>query len=93
LPDSERWLQKGSCEGEVERNASLVPRRPPGDRQRQHSFSDNAALGSRRYPRRLLKRYVLLNPLYLRLLLLSKVGVHTLDPEATITPVSEIRYG
>jgi exopolysaccharide biosynthesis WecB/TagA/CpsF family protein len=44
-------------------------------------------------PRRLWKRYVLLNPLYLGLLLLQRVGAHTLNPEDSVPPVSEIRYG
>jgi exopolysaccharide biosynthesis WecB/TagA/CpsF family protein len=44
-------------------------------------------------PRRLWKRYLLLNPLYLTLLFLQLVGLCTLDPHRTPAPSEEIRYG
>jgi exopolysaccharide biosynthesis WecB/TagA/CpsF family protein len=45
-------------------------------------------------PRRLWRRYVFLNPLYLGLLLLQMTGWHTIDPERGVTcPAEELRYG
>jgi UDP-N-acetyl-D-mannosaminuronic acid transferase (WecB/TagA/CpsF family) len=42
-------------------------------------------------PRRLWKRYLLLNPLYLTLLARQKLGL--LHPEAERAPSQELRYG
>jgi exopolysaccharide biosynthesis WecB/TagA/CpsF family protein len=45
-------------------------------------------------PRRLWRRYVLLNPLYLSLLFLQMTGWHILDPECdVIAPAEALRYG
>jgi exopolysaccharide biosynthesis WecB/TagA/CpsF family protein len=45
-------------------------------------------------PRRLWRRYVLLNPLYLALLALQTTGWHTLDPQRGVEPPAEdMRYG
>jgi N-acetylglucosaminyldiphosphoundecaprenol N-acetyl-beta-D-mannosaminyltransferase len=45
-------------------------------------------------PRRLWKRYVVLNPLYLGLLFLQMTGWHHMDPECGSTPPKEaLRYG
>ena len=46
-----------------------------------------------REPRRLWKRYVLLNPYYLSLLFLQWTGLKKFDPQSTILPETEIRYG
>ena len=44
-------------------------------------------------PRRLWKRYLLLNPYYLTLLFFQLVGIKKFDPNNTITPKHEISYG
>lgn len=44
-------------------------------------------------PRRLWRRYLLLNPHFLWLLVLQKLGVRPFDPEETTPPVDELRYG
>ena len=44
-------------------------------------------------PRRLWKRYLLLNPLYLVLLFLQKIGLHRFDPGTAEKPEIELRYG
>lgn len=44
-------------------------------------------------PRRLWKRYVLLNPLFLFLLVLQMLRVHTIDPDNTLAPPHELRFG
>lgn len=46
-----------------------------------------------REPRRLWKRYVLLNPLYLGLLALQSVGLRQYDPTQAAPPIQEMRYG
>lgn len=44
-------------------------------------------------PRRLWKRYLLLNPMYASLLGLQFAGLKNPDPEQTKEPVGEVRYG
>jgi CDP-paratose 2-epimerase len=44
-------------------------------------------------PRRLWKRYVFLNPLYLTLLLLQATGLKKFNPLQATPPVNELRYG
>lgn len=44
-------------------------------------------------PRRLWKRYVLLNPLYVSLLLLQWARLRKFDPSKAVAPVAEILYG
>lgn len=44
-------------------------------------------------PRRLWKRYGLLNPLYLGLLALQATGLRRFDPAQATPPVGELRYG
>lgn len=44
-------------------------------------------------PRRLWKRYLLLNPLYILLLILQILRVRRFDPTRTQAPVAEMRYG
>ena len=44
-------------------------------------------------PRRLWKRYLLLNPLYLWMLLLQMTGVKRYDPQQSICPREEVLYG
>lgn len=46
-----------------------------------------------REPKRLWRRYVLLNPHYLSLLFLQLTGLKKFDPESTELPQSEIMYG
>ena len=46
-----------------------------------------------REPRRLWRRYLFLNPLYLTLLFLQITGLRTFDPEHASTPTEEILYG
>lgn len=46
-----------------------------------------------REPRRLWKRYVLLNPYYMFLFLLQWTGLKRFTPESTVLPKQEIRYG
>lgn len=44
-------------------------------------------------PKRLWRRYLFLNPLYLLLLTLQALQLHTIDPEDTRAPRMEMRYG
>lgn len=44
-------------------------------------------------PRRLWKRYVILNPQYVTLLLLQMTGLRQFDPKDTSPPSTEMRYG
>jgi exopolysaccharide biosynthesis WecB/TagA/CpsF family protein len=44
-------------------------------------------------PHRLWRRYVLLNPLYVSLLVAQALGVHAIDPDNSAPPRHEIRYG
>jgi exopolysaccharide biosynthesis WecB/TagA/CpsF family protein len=44
-------------------------------------------------PRRLWRRYMFLNPLYLALLFLQKAGLRRFCPEASTPPRVEVRYG
>jgi hypothetical protein len=44
-------------------------------------------------PRRLWKRYLLLNPAYLGLLVLQLTGLWTVDPAAAKAPGGDLRYG
>lgn len=44
-------------------------------------------------PKRLWKRYLLLNPLYVWLLLQQKLKLQRFDPQATLQPHQEMRYG
>jgi exopolysaccharide biosynthesis WecB/TagA/CpsF family protein len=44
-------------------------------------------------PRRLWRRYLFLNPLYLTLLFLQLTGLYTLNPDRTTLPAEEIRHG
>lgn len=44
-------------------------------------------------PRRLWRRYVLLNPTYLWLLLMQKIGLWKPDPASAAQPSTELRYG
>lgn len=44
-------------------------------------------------PRRLWRRYLLINPYYLNLLFLQWAGVKKFDPNSTVLPENELRYG
>jgi exopolysaccharide biosynthesis WecB/TagA/CpsF family protein len=44
-------------------------------------------------PKRLWRRYLYLNPLYLTLLALQAVRIYSIDPNDTLAPRSELRYG
>jgi len=44
-------------------------------------------------PRRLWRRYLLLNPAYLSLLALQKLGVHRIEPKRLSSPPPELLYG
>jgi exopolysaccharide biosynthesis WecB/TagA/CpsF family protein len=44
-------------------------------------------------PRRLWKRYLLLNPVYLALLVLQRTGLRAFDPQQSQAPADEARYG
>lgn len=46
-----------------------------------------------REPRRLWKRYVLLNPLYLGLLFMQAFRIHRIDPDDAVRPRREVRPG
>jgi exopolysaccharide biosynthesis WecB/TagA/CpsF family protein len=46
-----------------------------------------------REPRRLWRRYVYLNPLYLSLLLLQATGLRRFNPMKATPPADEMRYG
>lgn len=44
-------------------------------------------------PRRLWRRYLLVNPLYLGLFALQALGIYSIDPESAQAPLEEMRYG
>jgi exopolysaccharide biosynthesis WecB/TagA/CpsF family protein len=44
-------------------------------------------------PRRLWRRYLLVNPLYLGLFALQALGIYAIDPESAQVPLEEMRYG
>ena len=44
-------------------------------------------------PRRLWRRYLLVNPLYLGLFALQVLGIYAIDPESAQAPLEEMRYG
>jgi exopolysaccharide biosynthesis WecB/TagA/CpsF family protein len=44
-------------------------------------------------PRRLWRRYVLLNPLYLTYLAMQKLGLRSFDPQDVVQPLQELSYG
>ena len=46
-----------------------------------------------REPRRLWKRYLLLNPLYCGLLALQLTRLYRIDPGTAVPPAVEVRYG
>jgi N-acetylglucosaminyldiphosphoundecaprenol N-acetyl-beta-D-mannosaminyltransferase len=46
-----------------------------------------------REPRRLWRRYLFLNPLYLTLLFLQLTGLRTFDPNHASAPAEELLYG
>jgi N-acetylglucosaminyldiphosphoundecaprenol N-acetyl-beta-D-mannosaminyltransferase len=46
-----------------------------------------------REPRRLWRRYLLFNPLYMMLLFLQAIGWHRIAAEHNPAPAQELRYG
>ena len=44
-------------------------------------------------PKRLWRRYLYLNPMYLTLLALQAVNIYSIDPNDTRVPQHELRYG
>ena len=70
-------------------HAGLLPRAPP--------VLQNAGLEWLyrlvQEPRRLWRRYVLLNPLYLALVMLQRLGLGRFDPERALAPTESLRFG
>jgi N-acetylglucosaminyldiphosphoundecaprenol N-acetyl-beta-D-mannosaminyltransferase len=70
-------------------HAGLLPQAPPHLQRRGLEW----AYRLMREPRRLWRRYLLLNPLYLTLILAQRVGLHRFDPHNTQPPAGELLYG
>ena len=70
-------------------HAGLLPQAPPA--LQRHGLEWLYRLT--REPGRLWRRYLVLNPAYLLLLLAQASGLGTIDPSAAVPPAGEIRYG
>lgn len=70
-------------------HAGLLPQAPPA--LQRHGLEWLYRLW--REPRRLWRRYVLLNPLYVTLLLLQRTGLRSFDPSDAAVPTEELSYG
>jgi len=46
-----------------------------------------------REPKRLWKRYLILNPIYMQLLFMQKTGIKQFDPDQVEAPIETMRYG
>ena len=70
-------------------HAGTMPQAPPALQDRGFEWLFRLA----QEPRRLWRRYLLLNPLYLWLVLLQRVGLHRLDAGDAPPPEERLRYG
>lgn len=70
-------------------HAGLLPQAPPFMQRRGLEWVYRLS----KEPRRLWKRYVLLNPAYLALLLLQKLKLKNFDPDNATRPTEELLYG
>lgn len=70
-------------------HAGLLPQAPPALQRRGMEW----AYRLMREPRRLWKRYLLLNPLYVTLLVLQWSRARVIDPHSATPPKQEILYG
>jgi exopolysaccharide biosynthesis WecB/TagA/CpsF family protein len=70
-------------------HASLLPQAPP--RMQRAGLEWLFRLASE--PKRLWRRYLFLNPLYLTLLALQAIGIYSIDPNDSHRPQEELRYG
>lgn len=70
-------------------HAGHLPQAPP----RLQRLGLEWAYRLSREPRRLWRRYLLLNPYYLWLIFIQRTGLHTIDPAGSVPPKTEILYG
>lgn len=70
-------------------HAGLLPQAPPALQKRGLEWLYRLV----QEPRRLWRRYLFLNPLYLALLALQAARLRTFDPQQTIPPNEELLYG
>lgn len=70
-------------------HAGLLPQAPPALQRRGLEWAYRLV----QEPRRLWKRYLFLNPLYLSLLALQRTGLRRFDPSAATPPREEVLYG
>ena len=70
-------------------HAGMLPQAPPAWQRRGLEWLYRLW----QEPRRLWRRYVLLNPLYLSLVGLQMIGIWRGDDSANCRPVEELRYG
>ncbi len=70
-------------------HAGLLPQAPAALQQRGLEWLYRLA----QEPRRLWRRYLLLNPAYLALLALQAAGLWQFDPQSTIPPPQEVSFG
>lgn len=70
-------------------HAGLLPQAPPAMQRAGLEWLYRLAME----PRRLWRRYVFLNPLYLALVMLQRVGLGRFDPEQAMQPTESLRFG
>ena len=70
-------------------HAGTLPQAPPAFQKRGLEWFYRLA----KEPRRLWRRYLVLNPLYLGLLFMQLTGLRGFDPANACQPVEQIRYG
>jgi N-acetylglucosaminyldiphosphoundecaprenol N-acetyl-beta-D-mannosaminyltransferase len=70
-------------------HAGLVPQAPPALQRAGLEW----AFRMTQEPRRLWRRYLLLNPSYVALLALQALGLRRFDPDSAVPPVKEMSYG
>jgi exopolysaccharide biosynthesis WecB/TagA/CpsF family protein len=70
-------------------HAGLLPQAPPAMQKAGLEWLYRLA----QEPKRLWRRYVFLNPLYLALVLVQRVGFGRFDPDHALPPTELLRYG
>ncbi|MFH1746178.1 MAG: WecB/TagA/CpsF family glycosyltransferase, partial [Planctomycetota bacterium] len=70
-------------------HAGLLPQAPPAMQKAGLEWLYRLV----QEPQRLWRRYVLLNPLYLALVLLQRIGLGRFDPDQALPPTESLRYG
>jgi len=70
-------------------HAGLLPQAPPAMQKAGLEWLYRLV----QEPQRLWRRYLLLNPLYLVLVLLQRIGLGRFDPDRALAPIESLRYG